>query len=381
MQEKRLGEQKNALRLTSFGLRSKCALIFPEKLPILVLAMQKSNNSGELNTAESLEVARAYAGLIGEIPSSFSSTLRVLITDEEKHGGALSSTGRYLATRLLKSRGVLSAMYYGALTFREEKLNSLGGPSLENLTKSFSPMELAGLIGLLYLYRRVRSFSAPALWSELQPRIRAMLEMGGHVGAAIPRIGLTMGTFVGCFTDMTLCLFQKQDEKAFKEYRRHLKSSNLPYDLPGEMALWGCTRFNVGSVLLQMLGFGVATANAYSQGLSCEHPLGEGLIPEAYRFKICAVWIEALLNTGAVPEMTHRGEFYPTQAASAVLLREAAIVKEKGTKHAFIEKTKEDVSPEKTPFFFPDTPPAKEPEEAPAEAAIPPIKDEDLEKI
>ena len=342
--------------------------------------MEGSKPPAELNTAESLEVARAYVGLLGEVPSSFSSTLRALIADEEKHGGKLSPSGRYLCLRLLKSRGVLATVYYAALTFRQERLSSLGEVSPDNLTQCFSPIELAGLIGLLYLNRRMRSFSSKEVWDELYPGIRSALELGGHVGIALPRLGFTMGMYVGAFRDMTLCLFQKQDAKAFKEYRRQLRNANLAYDLHTEQSVWGCTRADLGAVLLQMLGFGVPVANAYAKGMCGSDPLGHDLAPEEYRYKIGLIWINALLATGAIPDMAHKGEYYPTEAAAALLLQEVGIVRQQGTKYGFLDKTKEDVSPSKTPQLF-QSGAAVASDEEQAAVPVPEMKDEDLEKI
>ncbi len=342
--------------------------------------MEEQNSTTILNTAESLQVARAYASLIGEIPSSFSTTLRTLIADEEKNGGKLSSNGRFLALRLLKSRGVLAPTYYAALTFRSAQLSALGGASLENLLRVFSPMDLAGMIGLLYFYRRVKNFTSQLVWDDVRPGILSAVEAGGHIGSAMSRIGMAMGTCVGGLGLLSLCLFQKQDEKAFKEYRRYLRSAKLPFDLSLEMSTWGCTRFNVSAVLMQLLGFGVPVASAYSQGLTCTNPLGQGLTPEAYRFKITSLWLDSLLCSGEIPNIAHKGEYYPTKAASLILLQDVGTIKQQGSRYSFLDKTKDDVSPEKTPQLFGGASvPSKEAEVASDLAQQ--IKDDEIEKI
>ncbi len=343
--------------------------------------MANTDNSEalELNNADSLQTARAYAGLIGEIPSSFTSTLRTLILDEEKSGGKLSSSGRFLALRLLKGPSLLASFYFAGLTYRQTKLAELGPVTPQTLIKVFTPYEIAGLIGAIYLYRKIRALVPESSWADISQLVRPTMEMGGHLGTSLPRIGFTIGLYSGGLAPLSLALFQKHDEKTYKEYRRHLRSSKLSEDLQFEMRTWGCTRYNIGSIFIQTLGFGVTTANAYSAGMSCAHPLGEGLSSEAYRFKIASIWLASLLGSGKVPEITHKGEYYPTQTASSVLTQEATYIREKGSKHSFLDRVKDDISPESNPGLFgAATAPAPqgEPEVSAEVASL--IKDEDL---
>ena len=345
------------------------------------------NSNREMNDAESLVTARAYSNLIVEIPSSFTSTVRTLILDQEKNSGKLSAAGRFLALRLLKGPSLLAPFYFAGLTYKNKELGAEGGPTLQNLVKVFSPYEISGLLGLIYLLRKVKGTVSEIIWDEHKPHIFKGIEIGGHLGLALPKIGFTMGLFCGGLGKLGQCLFQKHDEKAYKEYRRHLRAKKLDLDLQYEMGVWGCTQYNVASMFIQLLGYGVNTANSYSAGMSGGIVPGGGEPPpDVYRFKIASVWLDSLKSTGLVPNITHKGDYYPTKEATELLVQEIGIILEKGSKLAFLDKTKEDLSPEKTPYLFPNvaqtkTAPVEVPEGEVSEEVKNQIKAEDLAEL
>jgi len=303
-------------------------------------------NKAVLNCAESLKVARAYANLLGEIPSSFSSVLRTLISDEAK--GSLSNNGKFAIGRLLKSPALFVPLYYGGLTFRGDAIKENGGETPDALLKTFSPEDLSGLVATTYLYRRVRTLISDEVWSDLSAQVKPAAEIGGHVGVGIPKIGLTMGMFVGALPLLALGLFHRHAEKSYKVYRRHLRSKKVPMDLDVEMTTWGCTRFDIASVLLQIFGYGVGTANTFAQGLSCLTTEGQGLPDEVYRFKVATMWMKELSTEGREPQIKHRGDFYPTQQRMSVMLSAISGIAANGSKFNFLDKSKDDAAGKET---------------------------------
>ena len=93
------------------------------------------------------------------------------------------------------------------------------------------------------------------------------------------------------------------------------------------MRTWGCTRFNIGSIFLQIFGFGVQVSNAYSTGLS-DTSDGATLSPLEYRFRIAQMWLQSVRDKGGEPAIRHRGEYYPSKGSAEFLYKRSLNVKE-----------------------------------------------------
>jgi hypothetical protein len=271
-----------------------------------------------LNTPESYETARGYVGLLGEIPSSFSAAVRTLLLDHEKNPTTFSSGGKFVVTRLLKSSSIFSS---ASRAVQQLGIAEDTPTSPEQVVSFITPYQAAGLIGLYYVYRRIKSFASQELWSDIAPTLYTKTLLGGVAGIALPRIGTPFGLMTGILPSITFVLFEKQDPKAFKEYKRHLRLKKLEFDLAYEADTWGCTRLNIGSILIQQLGFGIESAKEFSAGLSVPLGAGSHLTGGEYRFYIAREWIYALEETGASPEITHRGEYYPSALNLSKLLK------------------------------------------------------------
>src|SRR5262245_52594399 len=107
----------------------------------------------EYNSAESWDLARKYAGLLGEIPNSFSTLTRSLMADHRQSAAALGSGSSFQLKRLLKSDGLRASIYNAALTFGEE-LPPFATLEPEKVVEPFKPFDLAVLVSLLYLSRK-----------------------------------------------------------------------------------------------------------------------------------------------------------------------------------------------------------------------------------
>ena len=58
-------------------------------------------------------------------------------------------------------------------------------------------------------------------------------------------------------------------------------------------------------------------------------------------------------NTGVAPDLRHRGEYYPLKEVLDRLVSQVEKVRSNGSLFRWLDKNKEDVSPEKTPQLFP----------------------------
>lgn len=310
--------------------------------------------SDKFNTPESWLKAKKYSAVFGEVPSSFSSAIRTLIADQTKLGGTLSSGAAFLVSRLLIGPSMKAPFYYATLTYHSEQLSNAAHVNTKKLASMFPPYDIAVIVGLLYLFRRAKKFceSQENQWAFLVPPLLRDIDLGGMVGEAIPKIGRGSGMIVGALPGIALGAMIAADKNGAKEYIRFLKAEKKSFDPDWEMEKWGCTTIQVGSLLMQGVGFGIEFANSMSLGFTPGTTLDEGRAPEVYRAYITQVWIKALAETGDVPDITHSGNYYPLKVALGKLLYEANNIKEKGSKFSWITKNKDDISPEATPQLF-----------------------------
>lgn len=309
------------------------------------------NTSVEFNTAESWVTARKYAGLLGEVPNSFSSTIRALLLDQERGKGLTNGT-RFLILRLLRSAGVRSPVYFATLTYQEEMIDGVPYIAPEDFLELYSPAEIGAVVGLIYLYRKAKRIVSPEEWPHIAGPLQTCVEMGGHVGYIIPPIGPVVGMLSSGLRYIAVAAFLSHDKQGFVEYRRHLKQKNLRFDEGQEMARWGCTSTQIGAVFLQSLGFGIPLAEAFTRGLSPDTRASATLDREAYRFAINEMWLDSLLKDATVPDIAHRVEFYPTKTAGSKAIEKATRVRSSGSAHSWLNKVKEDIQPDTTPQLF-----------------------------
>jgi hypothetical protein len=271
--------------------------------------------SSDIATETIWENARAYASLLGVVPSSFSSLVRLLV----RQGSDISSLDfKTIAQteRLLKGPTSRSMFFFCAKTFRELELDNKSDVTLRELVAMFSPFDLASLISLLYLYRRSEKLCKDdEAWASISSNISSLSEIGGYVGDAIPSIGLGTGLFVGCLREIALCTVGHHDPAGYQAYIRHLQDTKQELDLDFELQRWSTSSLQIASTLLQSMGFGVDMSEGIVFGLDPRVSIAEITDDASYRLKITRVWIDSMLETGEQPTISLRGEYYPLKEA------------------------------------------------------------------
>ena len=292
---------------------------------------------------ESWQNARGYAGLMGAIPSSFTTTIRYLVTDHQKQA-PLSGPSRHNALRLLKSGSVQAPFYYATLSFFADRYTSPKDLTPEKILEIYRPIDIAAFLGLIYLYRKAKRMVPEDQWSYIAQACGGQTDAGVHVGFAMQPIGLAVGALCGGLPGVALAMFMKHDAKGFKEYRRHLKATGVFYDHEVERSRWGCTSAQIASAWVQLIGLGINESEAFVRGLECVTPNGEGLNDDQYRWFITRRWLEAIMTTGDIPNITHKGKYYPMKEALERLRENTRGLLENGAKSPWLEKGKEDLT-------------------------------------
>ncbi len=334
--------------------------------------MENLKNPIEL-TPESWDEARQLASAVGVVPSSFTSTVRGLMADQEK--GQLSSSTRFLITRLLKGDSIRSPLYFASTIFLPEKLEERGAVNTKAFLGLYSPADLAALLSLMYLYRRLKRMCDQKEWEFLSLRMHYFMELGGYIGSSMPALSIGNGLLIGGLRDLGLGLLLTADKKTFIDYRRSLKETKSYFDYSKEMELFGCTSVQLGSVLVLTAGLGKAISEGFANALLYNEDGMQGRGQGAERtFRRAEQWLMILLATGKVPSDFHDGKFYPNPEYKDRLSAHVGRIFSKEPEILWLEKGKEDISPETTPALFADAPAAPEPAPTPENAA-----DQDLE--
>lgn len=298
----------------------------------------------DIYTAESWEYSRNYASLLGEIPNSFGSTVRSLVSDHEKNAGALSAGTRFLAARLIRSQSLKASFYYAAQTFKPDVIAQKDSISDKDLVDIFTPYEIACLLGTIYLYKKAKKLCDPGEFAFIAPALIKEIDIAGAVGAAISGIGLGNG-LLSCGMRYIACMtFLKHNTKHFQEFRRLLKNQKTIFSLKHESEYFGCTVPQIASIFLQTLGFGIEFANRYAMDFSNPELLTK-TVPTSSPFKVTQLWIRSLTDKAAVPDVIHDTKYYPKNAEATNRLIEIAKAEPTG----WLDKNSDDINPEKTP--------------------------------
>jgi hypothetical protein len=292
-------------------------------------------NSGDTS---SWDHARAYAQLLGKVPSSFTTAIRQLKADHDK-GIPMSRATAFQAGRLCRSPS-LSASLMGAAKsyFPEIKIQEEA-----QLVQHLPIDSIAGLLGTAFYYFRVKKLANYDEWTQYAKGLPNRVELGGAVGKYIPRIGVSRGILAGAFDTIALTAFHLHDKKGFTDYRRFLKNKSKREDLTYENDRWGCTRYNVASILIQTLGFGVEFANSYAVGMLATDSEEKSLFGDAYCFRLTRIWIDALDDLGCEPDRAMRVEYYPDAAELSLLRERASRLLTAPLSISWLDKTKKDV--------------------------------------
>ena len=325
------------------------SLILREKMAPAVPPPNKPTPS--TSDIEPWIAARAYLDVLGKIPVTFTTPVRSLMIDQ-REGGVMSPASQLLSTRLLRSPSVKAMFYYATLSFHGEKVSNSAYLSSLDLLRTFQPAEIAALLSTSFMYRRIvkiHNLAENQAWLEIALDATTRMEVGFHLGAAIPAIGPMVGLIVGGFDTIASGLMQVKDPDNYKEYRSYLDMKGCRYDIDYEMEHWGCSRFHIAGNALQLLGYGVPVAHAYLMGLT----LGEQPVEsELFQWRIAETWIDALISTGAEPDILHQGKYFPAEKNAHKMLYEVGQINENGSKHKWLMRKKDDINPQDTPQLY-----------------------------
>ncbi|MCB0320279.1 MAG: hypothetical protein KDD60_05080 [Bdellovibrionales bacterium] len=311
--------------------------------------MESSVSDADVS-GESWKKAKVVAEKLGYVPSSFSIAIRTLIQDQSNHGTVLKPITKYQVARLLKTPTFKSMIYHGSVALRSDYVNNATKLTVGSLMDLYEPYDLGAMIACFVYYRKAKGLLGPDRWELIRESISQHSQIGAQIGVAIPAIGLANGLIGGTILKVGLAGLILAEEKRYKEYERHLKSSKLPYDFAKETELFGCSSQQVGVFALSKMGFGVDIGEAFSTSLDLSRSIESLKEPRALRMRMTRAWIDTVIAGEDKPSYRIPGEFYPTQAERDRMNAQVTRIMN-GMKN-WLDSDKEDISEDKTPKLF-----------------------------
>lgn len=306
----------------------------------------------EYRSLDSWGKAQLIASLVGTMPPFFTSCARYLVNEAAKTSGLPSDGTRYVVSQLWRSPTLRATFAYTVKEFFPERLNALGKLTDRELTSFLEVDDLAALLCLRYLFKRIQKGCEPDLHPELALRLHRDLLFGGLLGQAIPGFGVTRGIILAGFQNLGFQMLLGVDLDGFRTYRRTLRTREVPYDFTLEMDTWGCTHVQIASLLIQQVGLGVNVANSLQCGLHASYSGFDELDSDSRAFLIGKIWIESLAQTADQPPIVHRTEYYPNSTEFERVVLAARALQAGKTPLPLLQLSAEDVTPERAPFLY-----------------------------
>lgn len=310
-----------------------------------------TKHSIPVEAGEDFKTALRLAGQTGSTPSSFSSVVRFLLVDHAKNSTSFGPTTKAGLQRLLKGQSIQAPLYFAARTFKSADLESCKNLSSLGLANLFKADELAAVISVMYLARRMRSISDAEEWQHIAKHLDLHANLGALLGIECRALGFAHGLLIGALPSIALASFHKHDVKGFKEYRRLLKSNNISYDHGFEQKKWECTAIQIAAGFVQSTGFGVELAEALSHvNLPAGHAHESELEAKLRAAHFC---IQALAGAGKITAETNELQSLDIEESSLDrLIAKAKELKSSTESMRWIDRGKDDLTPEKAPQLF-----------------------------
>lgn len=198
----------------------------------------------------------------GPVAANFTEAIRTLVGGFER-GSTLSNGAQNHIIRLLKNNTVKATYFFFTKQFRPEMLEGKTYVSEKDLFAAYTAVDHAAIISLCYLFKTLSRKIDKEEWEYVQTPLYEALAIGASVGQKIPEVGLGIGLLSSGIRYLALAPLLRENRRAFKEYRQHLKAKDLAFDNQVEERLWQCTSTQVAAIMLERMGFPRAAGLQY----------------------------------------------------------------------------------------------------------------------
>lgn len=291
---------------------------------------------------------------MGVIAGNFTSAVRTLLTYHERDTSTLTAGAQTHMTRILRNPTVKATYFFAAQAYRPTEAANLTSIKPKELLDMFTPFEHAVLLSYCYLFRALAKKCDKEEWEYVQAPLYEALEIGACIGRVIPEVGFGIGLLSRGIRYLAFAPFLLYDQKAFVQYRRHLRTKDLPFDATRETELWGCTNIHVAALMLEYMGFNRIVGHQFVTSATRDK---SSRPDDRYgkKFRVAEALIESFTELGEIPE-----QLPDWTGTSMVLLKEQRMtlleqlgrVVSSTDRIEWLNKSGSSLNPESTPQLF-----------------------------
>jgi hypothetical protein len=329
-------------------------------------------SKGKLGWRAAAEIMEPY----GRVAANFSEAIRLMVSHYEAGTATLPLSAQNHILRLLSNNTIKAAYYFITKGYKPDTFAGKSHISSKDLFNAHSPIDHAAILSYAYLFRNLSKKTEQAEWEYVETPLSEALALGGSVGCSIPEVGLAFGLLCRGLRYLAFAAFLRDNRRGFKEYRRHLKQEDLPFDTAFEEKTWGCNNIQVAAIIMERMGFN--RQMAFQFVAAAEHD-AKSAPDELYgiRFRMAEALIHHYSEEGEVLDNCPAwvGKKFPFSTdARGTLLTKLNQVLPNIEKYEWISKSSTSVNPDSTPELFAQA-------EAPAatEEKVTPLPDSILE--
>jgi len=295
----------------------------------------------------------------GTVAANFTEAMRVL-TGAHVASMPLSPGGANHILRLLKNDTLKATYYFLTKQFKPSLLKSKRQILPQDFLNAFTPIDHAAVLTLCYLFKNLGKMVDKEEWDYVQTPLYEAVTVGGHIGLSVSQVGFGLGLLTRSVRYLAFAPLIRENRKAFKEYRQHLKSKDIPFDGAFEQKAWQCTTTQLSGLMLEQMGFPRTAALQFvaAAELSSSAERSKTTEPDV-RFGVPFRLAECLMDAYM------EGNEIPTAAPSSVgqeialpaevrgnLLAALNNTHDENNRIEWLNKTSSDLTPTDTPELF-----------------------------
>ena len=299
---------------------------------------------------------RRLINVLGPMPWTFVSVIRALVNDHQQGKPVFGPEAEFQIRRMLKSPTLSACLYYFLKSFYEDRLPADQKLAPLQLARLLEPLSLAAVLGMSYVFKRVRRICPKDQWEFLREAFEKNCALAVEIGKAVPAIGAGRALLGEGALHAALGAFLAVNPGAFRVYRRDLKKRKMLFDAVYERKHWKHSSPELAALIITSLGFGNQTAAAFEKGFGQEviaqGPIGEG----ESSFELLNIAMHLALDYGGrAGRITGSGaEELKTVIKSKIDGWEALLSDR--DRHNWMDRGKEDASSDKMPELVSEEP-------------------------
>lgn len=191
----------------------------------------------------------------GPVAGNFAEAIRLLVAAHCSEDSKASLAGQNHVIRLIKNETIKATYYFFSKQFKPDLLSGKRPVKEKDFLEAFAPIDHAAILTFCYLFKTLGKKIEGDEWDYVQTPLYEALAIGGRVGQSIKDIGLGLGLLTRGVRYLAFATFMRENRKGFKEYRRHLKTQDIPFDNAFEENLWQCSSTQIAGLLLERMGY------------------------------------------------------------------------------------------------------------------------------